>query len=313
MAVETTPNRASFSGDGTTTVFSFPYYFLTEAGLKVILRVNSTGVETTKTLTTHYTVAGEGDEAGGSVTMVTAPAVGETLTIFRDEPLTQDLDLDNLGTFDPVEIVERLDKLTMHIQRLDDRVDRSVRLSDGFYQTFDTELPKLMAASANKVPLCNSSGNGFAAVADWPTADEIQDADDSATAAAASAAAALLSETAAAASAASIIPPGVTGTRAAPSAIVAGTGIAFTGTKWVNTWFIQGSGGAVDVSANPQIAAATNPGQRLQLIGRSDTNTVLLEDGTGLELNGSWLGKASSVLDLIWDGTNWLEVGRNSI
>lgn len=104
--------------------------------------------------------------------------------------------------------------------------------------------------------------------------------------------------------------PTITGTRALPQSIVAGTGIAFVGTAWNSTWYIQGSGGAVDVSANPQIAAGTSVGQRLRLIARSNTNTVKLEDGTGLDLNGMWIGEASSVLDLEWDGTNWLETNR---
>ncbi len=102
---------------------------------------------------------------------------------------------------------------------------------------------------------------------------------------------------------------GVSGTRASPTAIVAGTGV-LAPTAPRMTYFIQGSGGAVDVSANPQIAAGTFLGQEIILIGRSDTNTVFLEDGTGLDLNGPWLGGASSVISLVWDGTNWVERSR---
>ena len=104
----------------------------------------------------------------------------------------------------------------------------------------------------------------------------------------------------------------LTGTRASPSAIVAGSGVAFTGASIFNVWFIQGSGGAVDVSANPQIAAGTTAGKQfLLLIGRSDTNTVKLEDGTGLSLNGVCFLGADQMLLLIWDGTNWSEVSRS--
>lgn len=102
----------------------------------------------------------------------------------------------------------------------------------------------------------------------------------------------------------------ITGTRAAPSSIVAGTGIAFTGTFAENIWFIQGSGGAVNITANPQIVAGTNVGQRLTLIGRSDTNTVQFDDGTGLSINGSCILGEDQVLKLMWDGTNWIEIGR---
>lgn len=110
--------------------------------------------------------------------------------------------------------------------------------------------------------------------------------------------------------------PAVTGTKASPSAIVAGTGIAFAGVArdFFHTWFIQGSGGAVDVSANPQIAAGTAVGQKLRLIGCSDTNTVNLNDGTGLKLSAAdRLLSEYSVLELEWDGSNWVEAGWNNI
>lgn len=104
--------------------------------------------------------------------------------------------------------------------------------------------------------------------------------------------------------------PVVTGTSASPSAIVAGTGVAFSSSKYFNTWFIQGSGGAVTVSANPQIAAGV-VGQRLTLIGRSDTNTVTFSDGTGLVLQGPCVLGANQILGLFCDGTNWLEEFRS--
>lgn len=102
----------------------------------------------------------------------------------------------------------------------------------------------------------------------------------------------------------------ITGTRASPSAIVAGTGVEFTGVAWFNVWFVQGSGGAVDISANPQIAAGTNVGQRLVLHGRSDTNTVKLEHSTGVNLKnkGEVFLFADDTIEFHWDGTNWTEI-----
>ncbi len=109
--------------------------------------------------------------------------------------------------------------------------------------------------------------------------------------------------------------PQVTGTKGSPQSIVAGTGIVFAGilTDFEHIWFVQGSGGAVDVSANPQIAAGTAVGQSLKIIGCHDTNTVKLEHGTGLILNGECFLANGSVISLVWDGTNWNEVNRNGI
>lgn len=110
--------------------------------------------------------------------------------------------------------------------------------------------------------------------------------------------------------------PTIFGSRGTPRDVVAGTGIT-SGASHMSTTavsqvvFIQGSGGAVDISANPQIEAHTVVGARLVLIGRSDTNTVTLETGTGLDLNGVAVMGASHVLELMWDGTNYIEMNRN--
>jgi hypothetical protein len=107
--------------------------------------------------------------------------------------------------------------------------------------------------------------------------------------------------------------PEVTGSRAAPQNITAVGGIAFVGTVKSSIWFVQGSGGAVTISANPQIAAGTVVGQTLKLQGRSNANTLTIKDGTGLSLNGLCLLAADSVIDLHWDGTNWVEDSRNNL
>jgi hypothetical protein len=65
MSLSSTTNRISYSGNGSTTAFSFPYYFLEAGDLKVVL-VSSAGAETVQTLTTHYTVTGAGVAAGGA-------------------------------------------------------------------------------------------------------------------------------------------------------------------------------------------------------------------------------------------------------
>lgn len=104
--------------------------------------------------------------------------------------------------------------------------------------------------------------------------------------------------------------PVLTGSQGTPSAITAGGGIAFTGSSYNNIWFITGSGGAVTVTANPQVAAGTLVGQTLRIIAESASNTVTLADGTGLSLNGAWIGGLNSVLELVWDGSVWVEQAR---
>jgi predicted acyltransferase (DUF342 family) len=100
------------------------------------------------------------------------------------------------------------------------------------------------------------------------------------------------------------------GTRASPANITAVGGITFGGQQR-ELAFIQGSGGHINVTANPQISAGTSVGQELTLIGRNDSQTVTLENGDGLELNGEAVLGASDSLSLVWDGTSWVEISRN--
>ena len=85
---ETTIIENSYSGNSSTTVFAYNFKIATTADVEVIIQ-SSTGTETVKTLTTHYSVGGAGSASGGNVTMVTAPATGETLVIRHATPQTQ--------------------------------------------------------------------------------------------------------------------------------------------------------------------------------------------------------------------------------
>ena len=104
---------------------------------------------------------------------------------------------------------------------------------------------------------------------------------------------------------------GVTGSVASPTAITAAGGITPSGFS-EEMMYIAGSGGAIDITANPQIVAGTIDGQILKLYGTSDVNTVTLEDGNGLELRGSVLLGANDFIELQWNLTSWAETSRNN-
>ncbi|MFA5183160.1 MAG: hypothetical protein WC405_17730, partial [Syntrophales bacterium] len=105
-------------------------------------------------------------------------------------------------------------------------------------------------------------------------------------------------------------------TKGAPSStqnITAGTGITSDMLTYKITR-IQGNGGAVDITANPQIAGGTD-GQIIILQGKSDTNTVKFDTGTGLALSGgnSFTMGTGDTLQLMYDsGTSlWYEISRS--
>ena len=131
MTVSSQVNRKDYSGNGSTTNFATEFRFLEDSHLRVILTVDSTGVEAVQSITTNYTVTGKGEDSGGTVTMIIAPATGETLTIKRDVPVTQQTDYVENDDF-PAESHERaLDKLTMIVQEQQEELDRSLKLSEG--------------------------------------------------------------------------------------------------------------------------------------------------------------------------------------
>lgn len=126
MTVNTSNKRIEYSGNGSTTVFAYNFRILDETHLEVIL-VNSSGVESVQTLTTHYTVAGAGDAGGGDVTMVAAPASGESLVLRRKMPFTQDIDYVSGDPF-PAETHERgIDERVMEAQELVEITDRALK------------------------------------------------------------------------------------------------------------------------------------------------------------------------------------------
>ncbi len=106
------------------------------------------------------------------------------------------------------------------------------------------------------------------------------------------------------------VAPGISGTDASPTTVTAAGGVVFSGTAYENYYFVTAAS-AITVSASPQISAGTNVGQRLVLTSKSATNTITLQDGTGLSLNGTWVGGLDSVLILYWNGNSkWVEISR---
>jgi hypothetical protein len=129
MTVSSTTTKNSYSGNGSTTVFAYTFKIFDEDDVAVVLRNNTTGAESTQTITTHYTVSGVGNTGGGNITFVTAPTSSQTVVLLRTTPLTQLTDYTPNDPF-PAETHETaLDKLTHITQELSEEVGRSLKLS----------------------------------------------------------------------------------------------------------------------------------------------------------------------------------------
>lgn len=157
MTVSSAVNKVSFNGDGSQTVFAYSFKIFDEDDLTVILR-NSSGGETTQTISTQYSVSGVGNASGGNVTMVTAPASGESLTIIREQPLTQGLDLVANDPFPAASFEDQLDKLTFMVQQHQEELDRSIKGSKTTTITNPT-FTEDATARANKLFAFDASGD----------------------------------------------------------------------------------------------------------------------------------------------------------
>lgn len=130
MPVASETSRIQYAGNGSTvTPYSVPFYFLSEADIRVVL-ADAEGVETLLTETTHYALTGAGDEEGGSLTTVVAYDETHTLTIYREPELTQSAEFQSTGALPADTLTRGLDKLTMLVQSLARKVSRCFRLND---------------------------------------------------------------------------------------------------------------------------------------------------------------------------------------
>jgi hypothetical protein len=134
MTIATETRRAgAYAGDDSTQVFAFSFKTFSQSDLVVV--TTDTGVDTVKTLTTHYTVSLNADQdasPGGSITMLVAPATGISLTILSARAYLQSLNLQNAGAMLPANLNSALDNIVIGLQQIVDDMERMPRgaLSD---------------------------------------------------------------------------------------------------------------------------------------------------------------------------------------
>ena len=159
MTVSSLTTKNSYSGNGSTSAFSYTFKIFDDDDVTVIIRTDSTGTETVKTKTTHYTVSGVGNAGGGTITFTSGniPASGETVLLLRSMPLTQATDYTPNDPFPAATHEDALDKLTFISQDVQEEIDRSIKLSRANTMT-STEFTVPAATRANKIFAFDSSG-----------------------------------------------------------------------------------------------------------------------------------------------------------
>lgn len=156
MTVQTNTNVASFNGNGVTQIFPIAFKFNNDTDLIVMLADDATGSSSLLTLNSDYTVSGEGDEEGGLINVVVAPAVGKRLFVSRVVDILQMTDLRNQGKFFAEVHEDAFDLLTMIAQQHQSDIARSLRVAET-----DPEPARIPSAvqRAGKLLAFDSAGN----------------------------------------------------------------------------------------------------------------------------------------------------------
>lgn len=179
MTISTAVRTAGpYLGNGVTTDFAFAFKVLAASDLLVVRTDTASGVETTLTITTDYTVTLNGDQdvsPGGTVTLGAALGSGKKLTISSAQTETQPLDLASGGAFYAENIETALDRVTILLQQLREAVNRSIKVPISLASGIDTDTPvptplSVLGWDSTGTRLESLSASGFATVAAYGTA-----------------------------------------------------------------------------------------------------------------------------------------------
>ena len=129
MTISSNSRKAGpYSGNDVATAFAFAFKVFSEADVLVVF-TSASNAETVLTLTTDYTVTLNADQdtnPGGSVTLPAALVTGTKLTITSSVADLQPVTLTNNGGFYPRVINDALDRATIQIQQLKEKLGRAL-------------------------------------------------------------------------------------------------------------------------------------------------------------------------------------------
>lgn len=136
--ISSTTNRVTYTGNGAVDTYAYTFKILVNTDLLVVVRdIATPAVETTLTLTTHYTVTGVGNGSGGNVALVNGAfdwvdgdgdlKTGYTLIFRRVRSLLQSTAIRNLGAYYPSLHEDAFDHQIMVAQQLDLDLDRCIK------------------------------------------------------------------------------------------------------------------------------------------------------------------------------------------
>lgn len=159
MTVSGLPNKITLSCSGTQTDFDFDFGYLNNSDIQVYLPdVGGNADDSNKqTEGSDYDLTTTDKSAGGTVAFESAPPATKEVFIMREVPLTQTVPFKPNTNF-PEKLIETgLDKLTMGLQQLDERVGRAIT----FPPNSDTTGVSIPEPEANKALRWDADGKNL--------------------------------------------------------------------------------------------------------------------------------------------------------
>jgi hypothetical protein len=139
MTVTNTNNKVIYVGNDVQLVFAYTFRVLEDTQMIVTITDTSVTPNTAVTLTLNqdYTISGVGNPAGGNVTLIVGggsiltapPTTTDNITLLREVPLTQNLDLITNDNFPSQSQEDAFDKGTFIDQQLQEQLSRAVLLA----------------------------------------------------------------------------------------------------------------------------------------------------------------------------------------
>jgi len=170
MSIASTTRKAGpYTGNGLTTIFTFPFKVFQASDLLVV-RTDLIGLETTLALTTDYTVSlnvNQDANPGGVVVMNVAPATSYLITLSSAVAELQPVVLTNNGGFYPSVINDALDRLTILTQQISEQVSRAVKVSISSSTNPDDLIASVISNTAS------AAASAASALASWQSFEGI--------------------------------------------------------------------------------------------------------------------------------------------
>ncbi|AXK65946.1 tail fiber domain-containing protein [Burkholderia sp. IDO3] len=116
MTVNSSTQSVTYNGDGSTTDFPIPFYFLLNEDIEASLAKDGAGTDLV--FGTDFFLSGAGLPGGGTLTMFVAPPTGYQLVIERQVAITQQREYQQNDPFPAKTTEKALDKLTMICQQI---------------------------------------------------------------------------------------------------------------------------------------------------------------------------------------------------